>query len=113
MLAATPRRFRRRLLAVMLTLGLLPLAAWGLASHALTAQVLAIRPTQLEELLVGEPQDIQDEIIRINTDARHIALQVALAIPLIMGLLGLFNSFRMMRQPEPEPSAAADGMVMG
>jgi len=69
--------------------------------------------TQLESLLADEPQEIQDEIVRINTDARHIALQVALAIPLIMGLLGLFNSFRMMRQPEPTPSAAADGTVMG
>lgn len=35
----------------MLTLGLLPLAAWGLASHVLTARILAIRSTQLEQLL--------------------------------------------------------------
>ena len=37
--------------------------------------------TQLEELLADEPQDVQDEIIRINTDARPRALQVALLVP--------------------------------
>ena len=31
--------------------------------------------TQLEEQLVGQPPAIQDEIIRINTDARPLALQ--------------------------------------
>ena len=34
--------------------------------------------TQLEESLVGQPEDVQAEIIRINTDARPRALQVAL-----------------------------------
>jgi EmrB/QacA subfamily drug resistance transporter len=75
------------------------------------AQVIS--NTQLEELLAGQPKDIQDEIIRINTDARHRALQVALLIPLMAALIGLFNSFRMMRLPEPAPSAAAEGMVLG
>ena len=34
--------------------------------------------TQLEEQLASQPEEIQDEIIRINTDARDRALQVAL-----------------------------------
>ena len=34
---------------------------------------------QLAELLEGQPADVQDEILRINTDARPLALQVALA----------------------------------
>ncbi len=55
--------------------------------------------TQLEELLAGQPEAIQDEIIRINTDARPLALQIALVIPILAGLLGLFISFRMMRLP--------------
>ena len=38
----------------------------------------------------GNPTEIQDEIIRINTDARPLALQVALLIPILAGLLGLF-----------------------
>ena len=62
--------------------------------------------TQLEQLLADEPPEIQAEIIRINTDARHIALQVALIVPLVAALLGLGVSFRMMRQPDPEPSGA-------
>jgi len=69
--------------------------------------------TQLQSQLAGEPQQIQDEIIRINTKARPIALQVALAIPVLAALLGLATSFRMVRLPEIEPSAAADGMILG
>ena len=69
--------------------------------------------TQLEEQLAGQPEKIQDEIIRINTDARHLALQVALLIPILAGGLGLLNSFRMMRLPDPAPSGTAEGMVLG
>jgi hypothetical protein len=32
-------------------------------------------------LLADEPEDVQQEILDINTDARPIALQVALLIP--------------------------------
>ena len=45
--------------------------------------------TQLEEQLAGEPPATQAEILSINTDARHIALQVALLVPLLAGLLGV------------------------
>ena len=69
--------------------------------------------TRLQQQLAGEPQQTQDEIISINTDARHIALQVALLIPILAGLAGLLNSFRMVRLPEPVPSSAVDGMVLG
>ena len=61
----------------------------------------------LDELLADEPEEIQDKILRINTDARPLALQVALLIPILAGLVGLFNAFRMMRLPDPEPSGAA------
>src|SRR5215216_2219397 len=37
--------------------------------------------TQLAELLAGQPEPVQDEIIRINTEARPLALQVALLVP--------------------------------
>ena len=63
--------------------------------------------------LVGQPKDVHAEIIRINTDARPIALQVALIIPLLAGLIGLFNGFRMMRLPDPEPSGSVKGMSFG
>jgi hypothetical protein len=75
------------------------------------AQVMS--NTQLEQQLKGQPQDVQDEIIRINTDARPRALQFALAIPILAALIGLFNSFRMMRLPDPTPSAAVEGMDWG
>ena len=68
---------------------------------------------QLEELLAGQPETIQDEIISINTDARPLSLQVALLIPILAGLVGLFNSFRMMRLPDPTPSPAVDGVALG
>ena len=62
----------------------------------------------------GRPsrRSIRDEIVRINTEARPIALQVALLVPLLAGLIGLVNSFRMMRLPDPEPSGS-EGVVLG
>jgi EmrB/QacA subfamily drug resistance transporter len=69
--------------------------------------------TALEHRLKGKPPATQEEIIRINTHARHIALQVALLIPLIAALLGLLNSFRMMRLPDPRPSSSTEGMALG
>ncbi len=68
--------------------------------------------TDLEALLVGVPPDAQAEIIRINTEARPFALQVALLIPIFASLLGLFVSFRMMRQPDPV-SSGVEGLVLG
>ena len=58
------------------------------------------------------PPDDQ-EIIRINTDARPIALQVALLVPLLAGLVGFFGGFRMMRLPDPEPTGSGEAMVLG
>jgi EmrB/QacA subfamily drug resistance transporter len=69
--------------------------------------------TQLEEQLVGQPEDVQAEIIRINTEARPLALQVALLVPLLAALLGLVTSLRMMRLPDPAPSSSAEGMALG
>ena len=68
---------------------------------------------QLEQLLAGEPEAIQDEILSINTDARHLALQVALLVALLASLVGVVNAFRMMRLPDPAPSTAAEGMALG
>ena len=69
--------------------------------------------THLEELLAGQPPDVQAEILRINTEARPRALQIALLVPLIASLLGLINGFRMTRLPDPKPSEAAEGMLLG
>jgi hypothetical protein len=75
------------------------------------AQVMS--NTQLQELLAGQPQATQDEIIDINNDARPRALQIALLVPLISGLVGLALSFRMVRLPVIEPSAALEGAAFG
>jgi fucose permease len=69
--------------------------------------------THLDHLLAGEPADVQAEIIHINTVARPRALQIALLIPLLAALLGLFQSFRMTKLPDLEPSAAAEQMLGG
>src|SRR5690606_238308 len=69
--------------------------------------------TQLEAVLVGQPAAVQAEIVRINTEARPLALQVALLVPLLAGLLGLAVSFRMARQPDIEPSADLEGVAFG
>lgn len=69
--------------------------------------------TQLSKQLAGQPKATQAEIISINTDARHLALQVALLIPLLAGLAGLLNSFRMVRIPDPMPSSPVEGVALG
>jgi EmrB/QacA subfamily drug resistance transporter len=82
-------------------------------ANALEDDAQVLSNTQLDELLVGQPEDVQAEIIRINTEARPLALQVALLIPILAGLVGLFNSFRMVRLPDIRPSASAEGMAWG
>jgi MFS family permease len=77
-------------------------------ADALEDDAEVLSNTQLAELLVGQPEDVQDEILRINTDARPLALQVALAVPILAALLGLANSFRMVRIPEPAPAASSE-----
>jgi EmrB/QacA subfamily drug resistance transporter len=64
--------------------------------------------TKLEKQLAGQPPATRAEIVRINTDARPLALQVALLVPILAGLLGFLNGMRMMRRPDPAPSDAAE-----
>jgi EmrB/QacA subfamily drug resistance transporter len=61
------------------------------------AQVMS--DEQLKERLAGQPDSTQDEILRINNDARHIALQIALLVPIAAAALGFANSLRMRGQP--------------
>lgn len=75
------------------------------------AQVMS--NTQLEQQLTGQPAAVEAEVLAINTQARDRSLQVALLVPLLAGLLGLANSFRMMRLPDLRPAAPLDGMDLG
>ena len=75
------------------------------------AQVMS--DAQLEELLADQPQDIQEEVLGINDDARDLALQVALLVALLAALAGVGVSFRMMRLPDPAPSTSVEDMGLG
>jgi len=82
-------------------------------SVALEHDAEVMSNSALTEQLAGQPKDVQAEIVRINTEARPRALQAALLVPLVASLLGLGGSFRMVRLPDPVPSAAADAVVLG
>ena len=41
------------------------------------------------------------------------SLQVALIVPLVVGFLGIVNALRMRRLPDPEPSEAAESLLVG
>lgn len=75
------------------------------------AQLLST--TGLEELLADQPAATSEEIVRINTESRPVALQVALVIPILAGLLGLALSSRMARLPDPVPANSAEGLAAG
>jgi EmrB/QacA subfamily drug resistance transporter len=82
-------------------------------ANTLEHDAQVISNTDLEQLLARESERTQEEIIRINTDARHRALQVALLVPILAAFAGLLNSFRMVRVPEPTPTHAAEEMAFG
>jgi MFS family permease len=69
--------------------------------------------TELDRLLDGQAPAVHDEILRINEEARPVALQIALLVPLVAALLGLVAGFRMTRLPDLEPSAAAETLLAG
>ncbi|MET0979968.1 MAG: MFS transporter [Candidatus Saccharimonadales bacterium] len=75
------------------------------------AQVMS--NTQLNELIASQPEDIQGEVTSINSEARDRSLQAALLIPIVAGLIGIFNSFRMMKLPDIKPSEAAEAASLG
>jgi MFS family permease len=86
----------------------LPAAAKEQVSHALERDAQVMSNTQLAKQLAGQPADVQEEILAINADARPLALQIALGVPLLAGILGLINGFRMLRRPDPAPSESAE-----
>jgi MFS family permease len=66
--------------------------------------------TQLEQLVSHESPTVQNAILDINTDARNLSLQVAMLVPVLAGLIGLVNGFRMLRLPDIEPAANLEGL---
>lgn len=86
----------------------LPAAAQEQVAQSLEDDAQVLSDAQLQARLEGQPADVREEILRINTDARPLALQIALGIPLLAALIGLTISFRMIRQPDPKPSDGAE-----
>ncbi len=78
-------------------------------SQGLEENAEVMTNTHLNELLAGQTPEVRAEIVRINTEARPLALQIALLVPLLAALLGLLNSFRMVRLPDPAPSTEGTG----
>jgi Major Facilitator Superfamily len=69
--------------------------------------------TQLRQQITNQPPAVETEVVAINNDARNLSLQIALLVPLLASLLGLGNSFRMLRLPDQKPSSSLDGMDFG
>jgi EmrB/QacA subfamily drug resistance transporter len=67
--------------------------------------------TGLEELLADETPEVSAEMVRINTEARHLALQVALLIPILAGIAGILNGFRMRRLPDPVAAGSGETLL--
>jgi hypothetical protein len=80
-------------------------AEQGRVADALEDDAQVMSDAQLNELLAGQPADAREEIVQINDDARPLALQVALLVPLLAALIGLLSSLQMMRLPDPVPLA--------
>jgi MFS family permease len=86
----------------------LPAAAQQRVADALEHDAEVMSNTQLEAQLAAQPPPVREEILRINDEARHRALQVALLVPILAGALGLATASRMTRRPDPEPAESTE-----
>jgi EmrB/QacA subfamily drug resistance transporter len=91
----------------------IPSAQKEAVSVALEEDAEVVSDTQLQAVLADEPEDVQDEILSINDQARSLSLQVAMLVPVLACLLGLINSFRMVRLPDIEPVSSGEGLDLG
>jgi MFS family permease len=92
---------------------LIPPAQQQQIAAALEDDAEVMSNSQLEQQITGEPPAVEAEVVAINNDARNLSLQVALLVPLLAALLGLANSFRMLRLPDRKPSSSLDGLGLG
>jgi EmrB/QacA subfamily drug resistance transporter len=82
----------------------LPAADQAKISSALQSDAQVMSDTQLRGLLAKQPAPIQAEVLSINTQARDTALQVALLVPVVAGLVGIADAFRMTKLPDIKAS---------
>jgi hypothetical protein len=69
--------------------------------------------THLDAMIVNQPPEVEAEILRINTEARPFALQVALLVPFFSAVLGLGVSTLMTRQKDIVPAASLEEFALG
>jgi MFS family permease len=85
----------------------IPSAQQQQIAQTLEDDAQVVSNTQLNELLADEPPAVREDVLDINTEATELALQVALLVPILAGLLGLFNSSRMIRLPDVERASSS------
>jgi len=88
----------------------IPAAEQQQIAAALDEDAEIMSTTALAEQISGQPPEVEAEVLAINDEARNRSLQVALLVPLLATVLGLGNSFRMIRLPDVTPSASVDGL---
>ena len=92
---------------------IIPPAQQQQISTALEDDAEIMSNSQLDQQISGQPPAVEAEVLAINNHARNLSLQIALLVPLLAGLLGLANSFRMMRLPDLKPSTPLEGTDFG
>jgi hypothetical protein len=91
----------------------IPAAQQQQIAQALEHDAEIMSNTQLDQQIAGQPPAVEAEVLAINDEARNRSLQIALLVPLLAGLLGLANSFRMLRLPDQRPSSSLEGLDLG
>jgi EmrB/QacA subfamily drug resistance transporter len=91
----------------------IPAAQQQQISQTLERDAEIMSTTALDQKITGQPPEVEAAVLAINDEARSRSLQAALLIPLLASLLGLANSFRMLRLPDVTPSADLEGLGAG
>ena len=91
----------------------IPAAQQQQIATALEDDAEVMSNSALAEQITGQPPEVEAAVLAINDDARNRSLQVALLVPVLAALLGLGNSFRMLRLPDIRPSGSLEGLDLG
>lgn len=92
---------------------IIPEVEKAMISTALEEDAQIMSDTQLKSQITEQPVNIQNEVLKINTEARDRSLQFALLVPTLAAAIGLLNSFRMMKLPEIKPSEGSENTFLG
>ncbi len=79
----------------------LPQPAKDQIAVALQGDVATLSDAQVQAALVGQPQEIVNEVVRINAEARDRALGLALVVLGLVAALGLLVSLKLPADPTP------------